>query len=103
MSAGNNYRAPCVETIVFPVNDVHKAAGWEARARALGVRIDSVPTWRLGCVACFVSLGTATVFISQGQNRTINCSVIAPRDADLRLIDALREAGLAGIPEEVPA
>ena len=80
-------------------------SGWEARARSMGIRIDSVPIWRLGRVAFFVSLGTSTIFISQAKSRPTNHSLIAPREADFRLIAALNECGLCGEiqPEEVAA
>lgn len=105
MAAAANQSGRCVETIVFPVLDVNKASGWEARARAMGVRIDSVPIWRLGRVACFVSLGASTIFISQAKGRQTNHSVIAPSEGDFRLIAALNECGLCGEiqPEEVAA
>lgn len=104
MSAANQ-TGRCVETIVFPVLDVEKASGWEVRAHAKGVRIDSVPIWRIGRVACFVSLGTSTIFVSQANGRPTNHSIIAPREADFRLIATLNECGLAGEiqPEEVAA
>lgn len=105
MAAVANPSGRCVETIVYPVLDVAKASGWEARARAKGIRIDSVPIWRIGRVACFVSLGTSTIFISQANGRPTNHSLIYPSEADFRLIAALNECGLCGEiqPEEVPA
>lgn len=84
-------QATCIE---FSVNGTDAAPEWYAKARALGVRIDSVPTWRLGRVACFVQLGTATIFISQARNRATTHSVVSLSPADLKLIEALKSAGL---------
>lgn len=92
-----------VTCIEFSVNGTHDAPDWHSKARALGVRIDSVPTWRMGRVACFVALGTATVFISQAHTRATAHSIVSPRPADFKLIEALKQAGLIASECKQPA
>lgn len=108
MSAATNADASALTIIEFSILDVATAYGWEAKARAAGVRVDNVPTWRIGRMAFFVSLGTSTIFVSLATHRCTTCSVIAPRPDDLRLITALRGCGLIksnepATSEEVPA
>jgi len=94
-----NQPVTCIE---FSVNGTYDAPDWHSKARALGIRIDSVPTWRVGRVACFVALGTATVFISQAHTRATAHSLVSPRPADLKLIEALKESGLIATECEQP-
>jgi hypothetical protein len=95
-----------VTSVRFRIRCEREAPDWIEAAKALGLRVNNAAnaSFRFR-QAYFVSKGAATIFLTQSRGHQTCASVIYPTEADLALIQCLRDCGLVyeHETEQVPA